>query len=104
MRFSRHTLGGFLLALAVGGCAAPVRQTHDPHLLDNHVLQQRVEAALRRAGADFKEVRAQAAGGTVELTGQVASEAARGRADEVARGVYGVNAVRDDLQVAGDGR
>ncbi|HVX85807.1 MAG TPA: BON domain-containing protein [Phycisphaerae bacterium] len=104
MRVPRIIPGAILLAaLALGGCAAPTHKTLDPGLLDNDVLQQRVNAALQRGGADFSGVHAQASEGTVDLTGVVAFPAARAWAENTARKVYGVKAVKNDVQV-GDAR
>jgi osmotically-inducible protein OsmY len=103
----RSVIAGLLLAgLMVAGCGEgnPMGTTHEGQLLDNDVLQQRVRAALRRGGADFKDVRAQAMSGTVLLTGGVTSERARARAEEIARGVYGVKDVRSEVRVTGKGR
>lgn len=95
-----------LAGLSVPGCeeGPHLNKTHEGELLDNHVLQQRVDGALRRGGADYQNVQAHATNGTIVLTGSVSSPAARSRAEGIARGVYGVKDVRDEVRVAPQGR
>jgi osmotically-inducible protein OsmY len=94
------TIGLSILPLIVVGCGGPnMRQVHEAPLLDNKVLQQRVEAALGRAGSDFKNVHVTVDGGDVTLGGNVPSADARARAEEISRGVYGVKKTDNEIEL-----
>lgn len=90
-------IGLVLSLLIVPGCGTNMRKVHEAPLIDNKVLQQRVEAALHRAGPNFANVHVQTDSGTVLLTGTVPSADARAQADHVSRGVYGVKETNNEL-------
>jgi osmotically-inducible protein OsmY len=97
---ARPCIGVALPLLIAFGCGgANLRKSHEGALLDNKVLQQRVEAALRREGKDFQKVHVAADGGTVTLSGSVASTQARGRAEAISRGVYGVEKTENEINL-----
>ncbi|HET6250344.1 MAG TPA: BON domain-containing protein [Tepidisphaeraceae bacterium] len=89
-----------LTALGCGG-GADLNKTHDPDLLDDKVLQQRVEAALHRAGDEFQNVHvhADADHGKVYLSGSVHSGHERERAESISQSVYGVKEIEDAVHV-----
>jgi osmotically-inducible protein OsmY len=66
-----------ILAAMLPGCGLAGKQTHNTSLLDDKVLQQRVEAALKRGGKNFQDIHAQAENGTAVLTGTVRSSNVR---------------------------
>src|SRR6185437_10484221 len=104
MKFRSLPAAGILLAqLVVSGCGENPDRTHNADLLDNKVLQRRVEAALRRGGADFQFIHVQADSGTVALTGKVKTAEARSRAEQISHGVYGVKEVSNEVVIAKNG-
>ncbi|HWB52792.1 MAG TPA: BON domain-containing protein [Tepidisphaeraceae bacterium] len=87
-----------LLPLILLGCNhTSLHKVHEAPLLNNKVLQQRVEAALRRAGSDFASVHVNANGGAVLLSGTVRSASVRAQAEKISRGVYGVDKIDNQL-------
>lgn len=88
--------------LALGCVQANLHTVHDASLLNNDVLQRRVEAALRRAGPMFKDIQVKANDGTVLLIGKVGSPNARARAEKICRGVYGVQKTINKLTLQRD--
>ncbi|HJV33994.1 BON domain-containing protein [Geomonas sp.] len=59
--------------------------THEGPLIDNKVVALRVQAALKKEGAEFDKVTVDATKNEVVLTGTVATSKARERAEEIAR-------------------
>jgi osmotically-inducible protein OsmY len=92
----------FLISLALGltGCASRSSGTHDPTLLDDKVTAQRVAAALRSGGPDFKEIKVQIRNGETILSGKASSLETRQRAEELVKDLPRVNRLRDDIQVS----
>ena len=89
-----------LLSRIMLGCGEPnPREPHNAPLLDNKVLQQRVEAALHSAGPDFQNVHVKTDSGTVILTGPVPSADARAKAEEISRSVYGAKKLDNQLSL-----
>ncbi len=88
-RWARRTLVAVLFASATWtGCATNNPQgTHEARLLDNKVTAERVHAALRRAGPQFRHVEVTASRDGITLTGKVSSADARSRAEEIAKEV-----------------
>ncbi len=88
-RWGRRCLGAALLAwVTSSGCAsANPQSTHEGKLLDNKVTAERVHAALRRAGPQFREVEVSASREGIALTGSVASAETRSRAEDIAKKV-----------------
>ena len=92
------TMGCCLLGLI--GCASNPNHTHRADLLDDKVTAQRVEAAFKDAGADFKNVTVKVNGGEVTLQGTVASPEIRSRAEELVQGTDRVTNVKNELQIS----
>jgi osmotically-inducible protein OsmY len=89
-----------LISLLVQGCDQPNRnKVHEGQLLNDRVLQQRVESALHRKGREFDHVHVHVTDGTVMLEGTAASPDIRSRAENVAQGIYGVDSLDDEIQV-----
>jgi osmotically-inducible protein OsmY len=88
-----------ILALTAAGCSSNPSHTYRGDVLDDKVTEQRVQAALNRAGPDFKAIQAQATNGVVVLSGTVNTPEARTRAEEIARGVHRVTRLENDVQV-----
>lgn len=74
--------------------------THEGPLLDLKVIALRVQAALKNEGAAFEHVTVDATKDEVVMTGTVASEKARERAVEIARGVDRKGKLRNELRVS----
>lgn len=87
-----------LAALCSAGCGSSPWHTHEGQLLDDDVLQQRVQAALHRGGKQLNSVHAQVTDGSVLLTGRVASDDLRARSEAISRGVHGIKKVDDQIQ------
>jgi osmotically-inducible protein OsmY len=85
--------------LAATGCGSNPAKTQRPELLDDKVTAGRVEAALHRAGPEFKHVSVQALNGDVTLTGRVRSPADKSRAEEIANSLSRVKGVKDELRI-----
>ncbi len=89
-----------LLSLALSGCASSNPQgTHEGRLLDNKVAAERVHAALRKSGPQFRHVEVDASKEGLTLIGSVASSEDRSRAEEIARGVERDVHLTDELSV-----
>jgi hyperosmotically inducible protein len=92
--------GLVIVALALGACSSTRTQQSAGEVVDDSVLTAKVKTALiedpvTKAGQiDVETYR-----GVVQLAGFVDSNEARARATEVARGVTGVEEVRNDLKV-----
>jgi hypothetical protein len=99
-------LGADALLLAgscSGGCGKSPWHTHEGELLDDDVLQQRVQAALQRHGKQFKDVRAQVTDGALVLSGNVISDDLRARSEEISLGVHGIKKVDDQIRTISGG-
>lgn len=101
-RFSKYVSMMFMAfaMVAMLGCSVASGQKTAGEALDDTVITTRVKAALIedseiRAG----EINVETYMGEVQLTGFVSSQAAVNRAVSVTRGVNGVKAVRNDMQV-----
>ena len=96
-----------VLSAVAGGCRRDAEPPIDPAAIQEHsrtddALVVAVAERLEQEGmADRRDVQIEAANGVVILTGQVASEAVRMRAERVAGGVPGVLAVENRLQISG---
>ncbi len=88
-RRARRCLGAVWVAAAISSGCAPSNPhaTHEAHLLDNKVTAERVQAALRRAGPEFRHVEVSASREGIALTGRVGSAEVRSRAEEIAKQV-----------------
>jgi len=96
----RHLPGLFLAAALVAGCGANPQATHEGDLIDNKVTAQRVEAALRKAGKEYRHVHAEARREGITLKGTVRTEAERSRAEDIARSTGRDMNLTDELRIA----
>lgn len=72
---------------------------HEGALLDNKVTALRVQEALQKEGAEFRQVQVKGDAEGVVMTGSVRSAAARTRAEEIARGVHRAMKLKNELKV-----
>ncbi len=87
-RWGRRCFALGLAAAIASGCASSNPEgTHEPALLDIKVTAERVHAALRKAGPEFRHVEVDASRDGIALTGSVASGETRSRAEEIAKEV-----------------
>jgi hyperosmotically inducible protein len=92
--------GLVIVALALGACSATRTQQSAGEVVDDSVLTAKVKTALvedpvTKAG----DINVETYRGVVQLAGFVDSNEAKARASEVAKGVTGVESVRNDLKV-----
>lgn len=103
MKGLRHYLSLFYLTLAIvvlAGCTVASGQKSAGEALDDTVVTTRVKAALIedseiRAG----EINVETFKGEVQLTGFVSSRAAADKAVRITRGIDGVRAVHNNMQI-----
>ena len=88
-----------LLATAVG-CASTAKQEGTGEYIDDTVITTRVKAAiLKEPTLKSAEINVETWKGTVQLSGFVKEQADMHKAAEVARGVKGVQAVKNDIRL-----
>jgi osmotically-inducible protein OsmY len=101
-RFTSLIAAGALAASLAACGGSPAKQSTGERL-DDGVLTAKVKTALLKDGeVKGTSVNVDTFKGTVQLSGFVRTDAERVRAGELARGVAGVEEVRNDLQVRGD--
>jgi osmotically-inducible protein OsmY len=87
-------LAGFL------GCAGSEQKESTGEFIDDAAITAKVKAAIfKDPELKVTRINVDTFKGQVQLSGFVASEAERRRAEEVARSVDGVKAVRNDLRL-----
>jgi hyperosmotically inducible protein len=90
----------FVVLMLMLANAATSAQTEDSVATDSAALIARVQSALRAARiTNVEQIKVEAQGGDVQLSGFVESEREQERALQAARDVRGVVAVRNDLVV-----
>ncbi len=102
MRFFENALSWGLCAGLVlfTGCAGHHTSSRTAHLLDDKVITDRVEAALRQASSsNFSNVRVDTADAVVTLSGSVPNLQTKEKAIRVAKGVQNVREVDNKIQV-----
>lgn len=103
MNHVNKTLSALFLAISLGvaaGCAPTRTQQGTGEFIDDSVITTKVKAALIEDPlTKVMEVKVKTFKGEVQLSGFVSSRAAANRAVELARGVKGVTAVKDDMQI-----
>jgi osmotically-inducible protein OsmY len=89
-----------LLSLAVNGCGSNPSRTQRGDVLNDKVTAERVKVALEHGGKDFQQVQVQAMGAdAVMLSGSVPTSQAKARAEKLARSVYRVQRVDNEVEV-----
>ena len=85
---------------AVAGCASTRTQESTGQYVDDTAITTKVKAAIfNDPMLKSAEINVETFKGSVQLSGFVSSNAAIDRAVTVARGVGGVNAVKNDMRV-----
>ena len=90
-----------VLALAwIAGCASTYKQEGTGEYIDDAVITTRTKAAIFNDPAlKSAEINVETFKGVVQLSGFVSSKSSMEKAVQVARGVAGVKAVEDKMQV-----
>jgi len=82
------------------GCASTSKQEETGEYIDDSLITTKVKAAiLNEPGLKVAEINVETFKGVVQLSGFVSSKAEANKAVEVARGVKGVNSVKDDMRL-----
>ncbi|HRK77128.1 MAG TPA: BON domain-containing protein [Thiobacillus sp.] len=85
---------------AVAGCSSTAHQQGTGEYIDDAVITTKVKAAIfDDPMTKLLEIKVKTFKGEVQLSGFVSSQAAANRAVELARGVNGVTAVKNDMQI-----
>lgn len=88
-----------ILALLVG-CASTSQQEGTGEYIDDTIITTKVKAAIfNEPTLKSTEINVETFKGVVQLSGFVSSHADINKAVEVARGVKGVKAVRNDMRI-----
>ena len=94
------TLVFAVLLASLLGCAGTSTKEGTGEYIDDTVITTKVKAAIfNEPSLKSAEINVETFKGTVQLTGFVSSRANINRAVEVARGVKGVTAVRNDMRL-----
>jgi osmotically-inducible protein OsmY len=94
------TLAGVLLMATTLGCASTRTQEGTGEYVDDTVITSKVKAAiLNEPTLKSAEINVETFKGVVQLSGFVNSQAAEGKAVEVARTVGGVKSVKNDMRL-----
>lgn len=82
------------------GCASTTKQEGTGEYVDDSVITTKVKAAVFNDPIlKVAEINVETFKGVVQLSGFVSSQAAAGKAVDLARGVHGVKSVRDDMRM-----
>ena len=103
-QFSKYLSAVFLAVtlVSVVGCASTSKQAGTGEYIDDSVITTKVKAAiLNEPTLKVTEINVETFKGVVQLSGFVNSPADINKAVEVARGVKGVNSVKNDMRVKG---
>jgi osmotically-inducible protein OsmY len=94
------TFAGILFVALALGCASTAKQEGTGEYVDDTVITTKVKAAiLDEPTLKSAEINVETFKGVVQLSGFVSSQAAEGKAVQVARGVGGVKSVKNDMRV-----
>ncbi len=98
-----HKLISFVAVLLMAtalGCASTAKHEGTGEYVDDTVITTKVKAAVfNEPTLKSAEINVETFKGVVQLSGFVSSQAAISRAVEVARGVAGVKAVKNDMRL-----
>jgi osmotically-inducible protein OsmY len=84
----------------LAGCGATATRSSTGEYFDDSVIGTKVKTALVKEGdVRARDVNVEVFRGTVQLSGFVRSEQERMRAEQIARQIAGVQAVKNDLQL-----
>jgi len=102
-RYNRLFLLSFtiLMALALGCASTSTREGTGEYIDDSAITAKVKTAILQEQTLKSAEINVETFKGVVQLSGFVGSRAEIRTADEVARSVSGVKAVRNDLRIKG---
>jgi osmotically-inducible protein OsmY len=96
-------ISAFLVAITMMfmlGCASTTKHEGTGEYVDDTVITSKVKAAiLEEPGLKSAEIKVETFKGVVQLSGFVSSRANVNKAVEIARGVRGVQSVKDDMLV-----
>ena len=101
-QFNKSLSAAFLaIALASSvGCASTEKQEGTGQYIDDTVITAKVKAALiKDPTTKAAEINVETFKGAVQLSGFVSSQAAITRAVELARGVEGVQSIKNDMRI-----
>ena len=91
-----------LLLASVLGCSSSPQHEGTGEYIDDSVITTKVKAAvLNEPSLKSAEINVETFKGVVQLSGFVSSQAAIDKAVEVARGVKGVQSVKNDMRIKG---
>lgn len=103
MRPASSSLASAIVVLFVAaalGCASTSKKESTGEYFDDTVITGKVKAAiLDEPSLKSAEINVETFKGVVQLSGFVSSRAAANKAVGVARGVAGVQSVKDDMQI-----
>jgi osmotically-inducible protein OsmY len=103
MKHLTRLFSAFFLALTlltVVGCASTPKQEATGEYVDDSVITTKVKAAiLNEPTLSSAEINVETFKGEVQLSGFVNSSADISKAVEVARGIKGVNSVKNDMRL-----
>jgi len=101
-KFSKTLSAAFLAIslVSVVGCASTSKQEGTGQYIDDSVITTKVKAAIfEDPTTKASEINVETYKGVVQLSGFVISQDAANRAIELARGVKGVNSVKNDMRL-----
>lgn len=94
------SLSLIILLASFLGCASTAKQEGTGEYIDDSVITTKVKAAIfEEASLKSSEINVETFKGVVQLSGFVSSQAAINKAVEVARGVKGVNSVKNSMHL-----
>jgi hyperosmotically inducible protein len=101
-RLAKYFTALFLVVtlMSVVGCASTAKHEGTGEYFDDSAVTAKVKAAIfEESTLKSAEINVETFKGVVQLSGFVSSQAAANKAVEVARGVRGVNSVKNDMRV-----
>jgi osmotically-inducible protein OsmY len=102
MNITKKIATGLFVAslFAVAGCASTTTKEGTGEYVDDSVLTAKVKASIfNEPSLKSTEINVETFKGTVQLSGFVAQPSDIARAGELARGIKGVTAVKNDIRV-----